>query len=218
MPQTIAGPAWRVSARLKSAGFQAYLVGGCVRDMLLGREPKDYDVATDAVPERVLDLYPDAIRVGAHFGVVLVREAGTQVEVATFRSDHAYADGRHPGQVVFEKDARQDVLRRDFTINALLMVPESAEVIDYVRGREDLHDGIVRAIGDAELRFREDHLRMLRAVRFAARFGFAIAPDTMAAIRKLHSQIARVSAERVRDELVRILIEGGARRGFRITR
>lgn len=205
-----------IAGVLKQAGFQAFLVGGCVRDVLLGREPKDFDVATDAAPEQVLRLFPKANRVGAHFGVVLVREGGEQVEVATFRSDHAYADGRHPGHVEFETDPKADVRRRDFTINALLMDPVSGEVIDYVGGRRDLADGVVRAIGDAERRFEEDHLRMLRAVRFAARFGFSVAPATMAAIQRLHAKIARVSAERVRDEIVRILIEGGARRGFEL--
>lgn len=205
-----------VAARLRGSGFQAFLVGGCVRDMLLSREPKDYDVATDATPDRVLELYPDAIRVGAHFGVVLVRDSEAQVEVATFRSDSAYADGRHPDQVTFETDPRQDVLRRDFSINALLMDPVSGEVTDHVGGRDDLRDGIVRAIGDPERRFQEDHLRMLRAVRFAARFRFSIAPGTMAAMRKLRGLIARVAAERVRDELTRILSEGGARLGFEL--
>ncbi len=201
---------------MKSSGFRSFLVGGCVRDMLLGRTPKDFDVATDATPDQVLRLYPAANRVGAHFGVVLVNEGDAQVEVATFRSDHAYSDGRHPGEVVFEKDPREDVLRRDFTINALLMDPDSGEVIDYVNGRADLAAHVIRAIGDPERRFREDHLRMLRAVRFAARLGFRIEPETMAAIQRLHSHITRVSAERIHSEIVRILIEGGARRGFEL--
>lgn len=205
-----------VSAALKAAGFQAFLVGGCVRDLLLQREPADYDLATDATPEQLLRLYPQANRVGAHFGVVLVRDGDAEVEVATFRSDHAYLDGRHPGQVVFETDPRQDVARRDFSINALLMEPESGHVLDYVNGRADLEAGIIRAIGHPEWRFREDHLRMLRAVRFAARLGFMIEAGTMAAIERLHALTGRVSAERVRDELVRILTEGGARRGFEL--
>jgi putative nucleotidyltransferase with HDIG domain len=208
--------AHNISATLKSKGFQAFLVGGCVRDLLLGREPKDYDVATDATPRQVLECYPRANLVGAHFGVVLVRGVEAQVEVATFRSDHSYADGRHPGQVVFEKNPREDVVRRDFTVNALLMDPDSRKVIDYVGGRGDLEAGIIRAIGDPEKRFLEDHLRMLRAVRFAARLGFAIEPATMAAMVRLHGLITRVSAERIRDEVVRILLEGGARRGFEL--
>ena len=205
-----------VSAALKFAGFQAFLVGGCVRDLLLDRDPKDYDVATDATPDQILQLYPKANQVGAHFGVVLIHEQDAQIEVATFRSDHAYVDGRHPGQVILEKDPREDVIRRDFTINALLMDPESDRVIDYVNGQADLKAGVVRAIGDPERRFREDHLRMLRAVRFAARFGFVIENETMNAIQRLHSLVTRVSGERVRDELVRILTEGSARRGFEL--
>lgn len=201
---------------LRTQGHQAYLVGGCVRDLLLGCAPKDYDVCTDATPQRIVELFPRSDKVGAQFGVVLVRGNGAQVEVATFRSDHAYADGRRPESVRFETDPRQDVLRRDFTINALLLDPERNEVLDYVGGRTDLQGRVIRAIGDPETRFREDHLRMLRAVRFAARLGFAIEPETMRAIQRLRSLIHRVSAERVRDELVRILTEGGARRGFEL--
>jgi poly(A) polymerase len=205
-----------VVRRLRGAGYQAYLVGGCVRDLLLGRTPKDFDVATDARPDVVTELFERSEQVGAHFGVVLVREESAQVEVATFRSDDVYSDGRRPDSVHFEAHPRQDVRRRDFTINALLLDPESGEVIDYVGGRADLDEGIVRAIGDAETRFGEDHLRLLRAVRFAARFRFRIAPETMAAMQKLHAAILKVSAERVRDELVRILVEGGARYGFEL--
>jgi poly(A) polymerase len=209
-------PAYSVAARLRAAGHAAYFVGGCVRDLLLGRTPKDYDVSTDATPEEVVRLFPCANRVGAHFGVVLVREGEAQVEVATFRSDHAYRDGRHPEGVEFQRDPREDVLRRDFTINALMMDPLSGEVIDHVGGRADLERGLIRAIGDAAARFEEDHLRMLRAVRFAARFGFAIEGATLAAIGQRHASILRVSAERIRDELVSILTEGGARQGFEL--
>ncbi len=212
-----------IASGLRSHSFQAWLVGGCVRDLLLGREPKDYDIATDARPEELLRQFPRAQLVGAQFGVVLV----DGVEVATFRSDHAYADGRHPERVTFETDPRQDVLRRDFTINALLLDPSilnssysphslSSQVLDYVGGLADLRAGVIRAIGDAGQRFEEDHLRMLRAVRFAARFGFEIAPATMTAIQELHAKIRLVSPERIRDELVRILTEGGARRGFEL--
>jgi tRNA nucleotidyltransferase/poly(A) polymerase len=212
-----------IAADVRSRGFQAWLVGGCVRDLVLGREPLDYDIATDARPEELLKLFPRAQLVGAQFGVVLV----DGVEIATFRSDHSYTDGRHPGQVVFETDARQDVLRRDFTINALLLDPLvlnssysssslSSAVVDYVGGLADLRAGIIRAIGDPQRRFAEDHLRMLRAVRFAARFRFEIEPATLSAIQKLHAQILRVSPERIRDELVRILTEGGPRRGFEL--
>jgi tRNA nucleotidyltransferase/poly(A) polymerase len=203
-----------ISARLREREYQAWLVGGCVRDLVLGREPKDYDIATDARPDQLLELFPRAQLVGAQFGVVLV----DGVEVATFRSDHSYQDGRHPSEVKFETDPKQDVLRRDFTINALLLDPANlhSAVIDFVGGLADLRTGIVRAIGDPEQRFEEDHLRMLRAVRFAARFGFEIEAGTMAAIQKLHRRILRISPERVRDELVRILTEGDPRRGFEL--
>lgn len=214
--QAVRDLAVRISARLREAGHQAYLVGGCVRDLLLGIEPKDYDVATDARPERLLELFPGAEHVGAHFGVIRVREDAAEVEVATFRSDRYYRDGRHPEQVDFETDPRQDVLRRDFTINALLLEPESNEVLDFVGGREDLDRRLIRSVGDAAQRFQEDHLRMLRAVRFAARLGFDIERDTFEAIRRLAPLIRRVSAERIRDEILRILTEGGARRGFEL--
>jgi poly(A) polymerase len=208
--------AGRVVDTLRSSGFQALLVGGCVRDLVMRIEPKDYDVATDATPAEVLRLYPEARKVGAHFGVVLVTAGAAQVEVATFRSDHSYADGRHPTSVVFEKDPRQDALRRDFTINALMLDPASGEVLDFTGGRADIEARLVRAIGDPAARFREDHLRMLRAVRFAARLGFDIEPATLNAIRELRVLIGSVSGERVRDELNRILTEGGARRGFEL--
>jgi putative nucleotidyltransferase with HDIG domain len=205
-----------VVASLRNSGYQAYLVGGCVRDLLLGCHPKDFDVATDAPPGRIMQLFPTSGQVGAHFGVVLVRDEGAQVEVATYRSDRDYTDGRHPASVRFESDPREDVLRRDFTINGLMMDPESSRVLDYVDGQADLKRRVIRAIGDPEIRFREDHLRLLRAVRFAARLGFEIEPATMAAIRAHHALIQKVSAERIREELVRILTEGGARRGFEL--
>jgi poly(A) polymerase len=208
--------ALKIIDTLTSSGHTALLVGGCVRDRLLGKDPKDYDVATDAPPERILSLFPKSQGVGAHFGVVLVCEENACVEVATFRSDHGYEDGRHPDRVQFETDPRQDALRRDFTINALMFDTAAGEVIDYVGGREDLDRHLVRAIGDPESRFREDHLRILRAVRFAARLRFGIETKTMAAIQKLAPMIHSVSAERVRDEIVRILTEGGARLGFEL--
>jgi poly(A) polymerase len=206
----------RVASVLREHGHQAYLAGGCVRDLLLGREPADFDISSSARPGQVQSLFRSAQLVGAHFGVVLVREGSAEVEVATFRSDHSYFDGRHPERVEFESDPRQDVLRRDFTINALLLDPATGEVLDYVGGRRDLEGRLIRAIGDPEHRFAEDHLRMLRAVRFAARLGFEIEPATFEAIRRAHSSIARISAERVRDELTRILSEGAARRGFEL--
>lgn len=191
-------------------------MGGCVRDLVLGREPADYDVCTDARPERVQELFPRSLAVGAKFGVILVIEDDVQVEVATFRSDIGYSDGRHPDRVVYSKTAEEDVRRRDFTINGLLMDPATGEVLDYVGGRADLHAGIVRAIGDPRLRFTEDKLRMLRAVRFAARFGFQIEPETMAAAQSLAPRVLEVSLERIRDELTKLLTEGKARRGFEL--
>lgn len=206
----------QVIAKLHSVGHQAFLVGGCVRDLLLGVKPKDFDVATDARPDRIMDLFPRSGRVGAHFGVVVVRDVFDQVEVATFRSDHDYLDGRHPEHVHFESDPREDVLRRDFTINGLMMNPDTGEVLDFVDGRGDLARGVIRAIGNPDARFREDHLRLLRGVRFAARLGFDIEAATFQAMRREHALILTVAMERVREELVRILTEGGARRGFEL--
>src|ERR1019366_3895585 len=205
-----------VIAKLRGAGHQAYLVGGSVRDLLMGAKPKDFDVSTDARPDRIMDLFPQSGQVGAHFGVVLVRDAGAQVEVATFRSDHEYADGRRPASVHFESDPRQDVLRRDFTINGLIMEAETGRVLDYVGGRADLERRVVRAIGDPDARFRGDHLPRARAVRFAARLGVEIESATLEAIGRHHALILKVSAERVREELARILTESGARRGFEL--
>ena len=213
--------------RLRAHGHQGYLAGGCVRDLLLGREPLDYDVATDARPDEVMRIFPRTFAVGAQFGVVLVpvasvlaagaeAAAGT-VEVATFRSDGSYRDGRHPEQVTFSDSAEQDVQRRDFTINGLVMDPlEGGRVLDFVGGRADLEAGIVRTIGDARRRLREDKLRLLRAVRFAARLGYTIASETMAAVRELAPEIKAVSRERVRDELTKMLTEGRARRAFEL--
>ena len=206
----------RICRVLHEAGHQAYLAGGCVRDLVLGREPVDYDVATDAVPARIQQLFPNSVSVGARFGVILVVEDSVQVEVATFRSDVGYPDGRHPDRVVYSRTPEEDVRRRDFTINGLLMDPRTGEVLDFVGGRDDIRAGLVRAIGEPELRFREDKLRMVRAVRFAARFGYTIEPATLAAIRKLAPQVTQVSAERLREELTKLLTEGAARRGFEL--
>jgi poly(A) polymerase len=206
----------RICRLLRDAGQQAYLVGGCVRDLLLGREPKDYDVATDAHPARVRELFPESVAVGAQFGVILVTEDEAQVEVATFRSDIGYSDGRHPDRVVYSQSPQEDAQRRDFTVNGLLLDPHRNEVLDFVGGRDDLKAGIIRAIGDPELRFAEDKLRMVRAVRLAAQLGYVIEPATHAAIGKLAAQAAQVSAERLREELTRILTGGAARRGFEL--
>jgi poly(A) polymerase len=213
---------------LRGRGFQACLVGGCVRDLLLKREPADYDVATSATPPQVMDIFPETYAVGAQFGVVLVPSPEEQrgsgddgtapkcstVEVATFRSDVSYSDGRHPDEVRFSQDPREDVARRDFTINGMMLDPMSGEVLDFVGGQSDLEAGIIRAIGDPERRFGEDKLRMLRAVRFAARFEYAIESDTLIAIQRRAPEVNVVSRERVRDELTKMLTEGHARRAF----
>lgn len=214
----------RICNVLREARHQAYFVGGCVRDVLLGHEPADYDVTTDATPDRVLELFPGSIGVGAKFGVILVPDPARSregeppalVEVATFRSDLTYSDGRRPDGVVFSRTPEEDVHRRDFTINGLLLDPRTGEVLDYVGGRADLEAGIIRAIGDPERRFTEDKLRMLRAVRLASRFGYRIELRTFASIQAHAAQIHAVSAERVRDELTRVLTEGAARRGFEL--
>jgi len=216
---------------LRDAGHQAYLAGGCVRDLLLGRAPADFDVATSATPDIVLDMFTRTFAVGAHFGVVLVapddEDARFVTEVATFRSDGVYSDGRHPDVVRYTTSAEEDVKRRDFTINGLLFDPFAAPqhssdelpragLLDYVGGVADLEAGVIRAIGRSELRFEEDHLRMLRAVRFAARFGFELDGETLRAIRSLTPRIHFVSRERVRDELTKMLTEGHARRAFEL--
>ncbi len=225
-PQYLAALA--IARRLRDAGHQAFFAGGCVRDLLLGLAPKDFDVATSATPDQIVALFPKTFTVGAHFGVVLVcneiDDVEIATEVATFRSDGAYSDGRRPDAVRYTADPREDVLRRDFTINGMLLDPIEYEAtgdptsatLDFVHGREDLARGIIRAIGDPSLRFAEDKLRMMRAVRFAARLDFQIDPATSAAIRRHAAEIAHVSAERIRDELTRILTEGGARRGFEL--
>ncbi|HEV2386737.1 MAG TPA: CCA tRNA nucleotidyltransferase [Candidatus Acidoferrales bacterium] len=213
---TSRGLAEKICRVLLDAGYQAYLVGGSVRDLVLGREPGDFDVATDALPGRVESLFPGSLTVGAKFGVVMVVEDGAEVEVATFRSDVGSSDGRHPDSVVYTGNVAEDVRRRDFTINALLLDPRNGEIIDLVAGRADLAAGIVRAIGDPDKRFAEDKLRMMRAVRFAARFGFEIEPETFAAIRRLAHAVHQVSAERLRDECTRLLTEGAAGRGFEL--
>ena len=208
-----------VVGRLRSAGHEAVWAGGCVRDELLGRTPADYDVATSARPDQVRAVFGNrhTLAVGAAFGVITVlgpRGAG-QVEVATFRSDAAYTDGRHPAGVTFT-NAREDALRRDFTINGLFLDPITGEVHDYVEGRADLTAGIVRAIGNAAMRFGEDHLRMLRAVRFAAGFGFALEEQTQAAIVRMAHLVTTVSPERVAAELRAIVARPGRRRALEL--
>jgi len=201
---------------LRGSGHQALLVGGCVRDLVLGREPADYDVTTDATPEQVMTLFPESIAVGAQFGVILVPRDGLKVEVATFRSDVGYSDGRHPDSVVYSKTPQEDVQRRDFTINALLMRHDTSDVLDYVGGQADLKAKLIRAIGEPYRRFTEDKLRMMRAVRFAARFGFEIEVETFRAIRRRVAEIRQVSPERLREELTKMLTEGAARQAFEL--
>jgi poly(A) polymerase len=227
-----------IVSTLRKQGHQAYLAGGCVRDLLLGREPADYDVATDATPRQVMQIFPQTYAVGEQFGVVLVPQSNgatgapstssgqalarpgessnATVEVATFRSDLGYSDGRHPDEIRFSNDPREDVQRRDFTINGMMLDPATNDILDFVGGRDDLKAGIIRAIGDPERRFPEDKLRMLRAVRFAARFDYKIDPATLAAIQRLAPNIHQVSCERVREELTKMLTEGQARRAFEL--
>lgn len=201
--------------RLRAAGFEALLAGGCVRDRLLGVVPKDYDVATNARPEEVLRLYPRARAVGAKFGVVLVRKNGQDVEVATFRKDGPYFDGRRPEHIEYGT-AEEDARRRDFTINGLFFDPATDRVLDYVGGQEDLRAGIIRTIGSAAQRFSEDHLRMLRAARFAARLGFTIEPGTREQIRQLAPRLVAISPERIAMELSAILTAGTRVVGWRL--
>lgn len=200
---------------LTSAGFQACFAGGCVRDMLMGADPVDYDVATSAKPDDVRRLFDKTIPVGEQFGVMLVIRAGVQVEVATFRSDGPYTDGRHPDRVEFT-DVRGDVERRDFTINGMMFDPKTGKVIDLVGGQADLKKGIIRAIGEPHKRFEEDRLRMVRAARFSARFGFPIEPGTREAIVELAARIVSVSPERLADELRRMLAHRSRAQAIRL--
>jgi len=190
--------------QLKQAGYQAFLVGGCVRDLLMGRAPKDFDIATSARPDEVRSLFRKTIPVGAQFGVLLVLKGGHPYEVATFRTDREYRDGRHPEGVVFSTP-KEDAIRRDFTVNGLFFDPLKERVIDYIEGEEDLKRHLIRAIGDPARRFKEDRLRMLRAVRFAATLDFAIDTATFRAVQEGASEITQVSHERIRDELVKLL-------------
>ncbi len=202
--------------RLRDAGHQAYWVGGCVRDLVLGREPADYDVATSATPDEVVRLFPDSVTVGAQFGVVKALLDEHEIEIATFRSDHGTLDGRHPREVRYAQTPQEDVSRRDFTVNGLLYDPLKSEVLDFVGGQADIRAGVIRTIGEPVARFREDYLRMLRAVRFAARFGYQIEARTWEALKAERKGIEHVSRERVRDEILKMLTEGAARRAFEI--
>ncbi|MFO7955960.1 MAG: CCA tRNA nucleotidyltransferase [Candidatus Brocadiia bacterium] len=205
----------RIVRRLREAGHTALLAGGCVRDMLRGEAPKDYDIATDAAPERVEELFDRTVLVGREFGVCRVLLNGVTYEVARFRRESGYSDGRHPDEVTFCGPA-EDARRRDFTINAMFWDPIGAELLDYEGGRRDLAEGLLRAVGDPERRFREDHLRLLRAVRFAARLEFEIEPDTRAAVERLAPLVTRVSAERLQEELRIILTDRDPARALRL--
>ncbi len=205
-PQRLRELACEAVRRLQSAGFTAYWAGGSVRDVLMNRSPKDYDIATDATPDQVTAVFSDAVLTGKSFGVVRVPVEESMFEVATFRKDHSYRDGRRPEEVSFT-DAETDARRRDFTINAIFYDPIAKEYHDYTGGQKDIESRLVRCVGDAAERIREDHLRMLRAVRFASTFGFSLHAETAAAIRANAGLISKISAERIRDELTRTLIE-----------
>ncbi len=204
-----------VVRRLREAGHEAFWVGGCVRDLIRGVPPTDFDIVTSARPEAVQALFPRTTAVGARFGVIIVAEGEGRYEVATFRTEADYDDGRRPSRVAFAT-AEEDVLRRDFTVNGLLMDPETGRIIDHVEGRRDIERRLIRTIGDPGERFAEDHLRMLRAVRFASTLDFAIDGATFAAVRLQAAAIRRISAERIREELTRILTSGRARRGMEL--
>lgn len=203
---------------LKDAGHSAFLVGGCVRNMLCGREAGEFDITTSATPEEIRRVFPRTVAVGESFGVIVVIDGEDSFEVATFRTDFDYRDGRHPERVSYGKDAGEDVERRDFTINGLLLDPESKKVVDYVGGERDLINGTVRTIGDPQKRFGEDRLRMLRAARFAADMGFEIEARTFERIRENAPFIKDVSAERIRDELVKILTRRNSGNGLGLLR
>jgi len=200
---------------LRDHGFKAYFAGGSVRDRVLGRPINDIDIATSAKPKEIKKLFKKTVAVGEQFGVIVVLLAGESFEVASFRKDGSYSDGRHPDGVSF-CDEEEDAVRRDFTINGMFYDPFEDRVIDYVGGRDDLKDGVIRAIGKPLERFAEDKLRMIRAIRFAARFGYAIEAGTWDAICHYHDEISLVSAERIRDELSKILTEGQARLGLEL--
>lgn len=204
-----------IIAALRQHGFIAYLAGGCVRDKLLGVAPKDFDIATSAPAREVQRLFPYTVPVGAQFGVILVVHESYPIEVATFRSDGLYLDGRHPTSVHFS-NPQEDALRRDFTINGMFYDTATEQILDYVDGRKDLADQVIRAIGDPYARFAEDRLRMLRAIRLAARLNFTIAGETFAAMQELAPTIADIAWERIGDEVVKVLTEGGARRAFEL--
>lgn len=215
LSQGLARTAYEVARTLKEKGHVAYLAGGCVRDFLRGEIPKDYDIATTASPEEIEKLFSKTLPIGKQFGVVLVVCEGKSFEVATFRREGPYRNGRHPSEIAFttpEEDAR----RRDFTVNGLFYDPFKKQVLDYVGGKEDIERRVIRAIGDPEIRFEEDKLRLLRAVRFAANLNFTIEKKTWETMQRYRAKIYEVSPERIRDELVKIFTREGAGRGLEL--
>ncbi|MFT3992065.1 MAG: CCA tRNA nucleotidyltransferase [Luteolibacter sp.] len=207
--------AQEIAGKLMAAGYEAFFAGGCVRDPLLGLAPKDYDIATSATPAQVLEIFPGSNQVGAHFGVVIVHQDGHHIEVATFRTDGSYRDGRRPESITFST-AREDAQRRDFTINGLFQHPETGEIIDYVGGLDDLKSGVLRAIGDPAARFSEDALRLLRAVRFSNRLHFPLEEKTASAVKSCAPLLGKISPERIRDEFSRIITSPRRRAGLEL--
>lgn len=215
LEMTSRAAATSLALKLKQAGYTAFFAGGCVRDKLLGLTPKDYDIATSALPSEVLRLFPGANEVGAHFGVVIAKHEGHHIEIATFRTDGSYGDGRRPDSVTFSSP-EQDAHRRDFTINGLFEKPESGEIIDHVGGVRDLEARLLRAIGTPSHRFQEDALRLLRAIRFSTTLSFPIEPITLTAIRENAHLLGKISPERTRDEFSKIITSPNRRRGFEL--
>ncbi len=203
-----------VVVELRKAGHKAFCVGGCARDTLLGIEPKEYDITTSATPQEVSEIFPHTVPIGVSFGVILVITGKYQFEVATFRRDQSYTDGRHPDKVIYSSEEQEDVRRRDFTINGMLYDPIEEEVIDYVDGIRDIKSKIVQTIGDPYERFNEDKLRMMRAIRFSSRYNFELNLDTFQAIEKLAADITQVSGERIRDEITKIITQSNPGHGL----
>jgi poly(A) polymerase len=207
-----------IVGQLKSAGFKAFLVGGCVRDIAMGIPPQEYDIATSATPQDVMKIFPSTVPVGVSFGVVLVLEGNNKFEVASFRKEEKYTDGRHPDRVVYSTDEKEDVMRRDFTINGMLYEPFEETVIDLIGGLDDIKRRVIKTIGKPDDRFKEDKLRMLRAIRFGAGLDFVIEQDTFLSIKSLAPLISQVSKERIRDEIIKIITQSHPGNGLRLLR
>jgi len=215
-PSELLDFAREVVIELRNADHKAFCVGGCARDTLLGIEPKEYDITTSATPEEVSELFPHTVPIGASFGVILVITGKYQFEVATFRKDLSYSDGRHPDRVIYSSQEQEDVLRRDFTINGMLYDPIEEEVIDYIGGIADIKSKIVKTIGDPYERFNEDKLRMMRAIRFSSRYNFELDVNTFSAVEKLAGGIIQVSSERIRDEITKIITQSNPGHGLKM--